>query len=125
MKLLLDTHVILWWLADDPSLTADARLAIAEPSNIVYISAVSLWEIVIKQGLGKLQLPGNWTDVLDSEPFRKMSITCRHALAVGSLPAIHRDPFDRLLLAQCLDDDLTLVTRDAVMQRYDVSVLVA
>jgi len=123
MKLLLDTHVILWWLADAPALKADARSEIAERSNIVHISAVSLWEIVIKQGLGKLHLPDNWADVLADEPFRRISITCEHTLAVGQLPAVHRDPFDRLLVAQCLAEELTLVTHDATLQRYDVPTL--
>jgi len=123
MKLLLDTHVILWWLADDPALKSDARSAISDTSNLVHVSAVSLWEIVIKRGLGKLRLPDDWADVLMREPFRQLSIDCRHALMVGGLPAIHKDPFDRLLLAQCLDEELTLVTHDATLQRYNVPVL--
>lgn len=123
MKLLLDTHVVLWWLADDPALKSDARSAISETSNLVYVSAVSLWEIVIKQGLGKLRIPADWADVLMREPFRQLSINCRHALTVAKLPAIHKDPFDRLLLAQCLDEELTLVTHDATLQRYDVPIL--
>ena len=69
-----------------------------------------MWEIVIKQGLGKLHVPDNWADVLIDEPFRQISITCQHALTVGKLPAIHRDPFDRLLVAQCLVEELTLIT---------------
>ena len=123
MKLLLDTHVILWWLADDPTLKPDARSAISETSNVVHISAVSLWEIVIKRGLGKLRLPKNWADVLMREPFVKISITPQHALAVGKLPDIHKDPFDRLLVAQCLAEELTLVTHDATLRRYDVPIL--
>ena len=123
MKLLLDTHVILWWLADDPALKPDARSAISETSNLVHVSAVSLWEIVIKRSLGKLRLPDDWADVLMREPFRQLSINCRHALAVGELPAIHKDPFDRLLVAQCLAEELTLVTHDATLRRYDVPIL--
>jgi PIN domain nuclease of toxin-antitoxin system len=123
MKLLLDTHVILWWLADDPALKSDARSAISDTSNLVHVSAVSLWEIVIKQGLGKLQLPEDWADILKREPFRQLSINCQHALKVGQLPAIHKDPFDRLLVAQCLTEELTLVTHDATLQHYDVPIL--
>ena len=123
MKLLLDTHVILWWLADDPTLKSDARSAISETSNLVHVSAVSLWEIVIKHGLGKLRLPKDWADILMREPFRQLPINCRHALTVGELPAIHKDPFDRLLVAQCLVEELTLVTHDATLRRYDVPIL--
>ena len=123
MNLLLDTHVILWWLADDPALKSDARGAISEASNLVHVSAVSLWEIVIKHSLGKLRLPKDWARVLMGEPFRQVSITCQHAVTVGKLPAIHKDPFDRLLVAQCLAEELTLVTHDAALQRYDVPVL--
>ena len=123
MKLLLDTHVILWWLADDPTLKPDARSAISETSNLVYVSAVSLWEIVIKRGLGKLRLPEDWADILMREPFRQLPINCRHALRVGELPDIHKDPFDRLLVAQCLAEELTLVTHDATLQHYDVPIL--
>ncbi|MBT3198795.1 MAG: type II toxin-antitoxin system VapC family toxin [Phycisphaerales bacterium] len=123
MKFLLDTHVILWWLADDPALKPNARSAISDTTNLVYISAVSLWEIVIKQGLGKLQLPEDWAGALMREPFGQLSINFQHALTVGKLPAIHKDPFDRLLIAQCLDEDLTLVTHDATLQHYDLPIL--
>jgi PIN domain nuclease of toxin-antitoxin system len=123
MNLLLDTHVVLWWLADDPELKPNARSAISDTSNLVHISAVSLWEIVIKQGLGKLQLPEDWADILMREPFGQLPINFRHVLTVGKLPAIHRDPFDRLLVAQCLVEELTLVTRDTTLQRYDVPIL--
>jgi len=123
VKLLLDTHVILWWLADDPALRPEVREAVCETSNLVYISAVSLWEIVIKRRLGKLQLPDDWADVLMSEPFGKLSITPQHALAVGELPDIHKDPFDQLLVAQCLSEELTLVTHDATLKRYNTPVL--
>jgi PIN domain nuclease of toxin-antitoxin system len=125
MKLLLDTHVILWWLADDSALKPDVRTAISDTSNLVYISAVSLWEIVIKQGLGKLQLPEDWADTLIREPFGQLSINFKHALTLGELPAIHKDPFDRLLVAQCLAEDLTLVTHDATLQRYEVPILLS
>jgi len=123
MKLLLVTHVILWWLADDPALKPDARSAISETSNLVHVSAVSLWEIVIKHGLGKLRLPADWADVLMREPFRQLSIDCRHALMVGELPDIHKDPFDRLLIAQCLAEGLTLVTHDATLRSYEAPIL--
>lgn len=123
MRYLLDTHVLLWWLGDHSALNADARSAISERLNMVYVSAVSLWEIVVKQTLGKLHLPANWFDVLVEEPFRRLPVSWEHALGVARLPDIHKDPFDRLLLAQCLDEDLTLVTHDSTLQQYGVPVL--
>ena len=123
MRLLLDTHVLLWWLGDNPALNADARSAISERSNLVYVSAVSVWEIVIKQGLGRLHLPSNWFEVLAEEPLRRLAVSWEHALGVGQLPDAHKDPFDRLLLAQCLAEDLTLVTHDSTFQQYDVPLL--
>ncbi len=123
MRLLLDTHVILWWMANDPALKPDARSAISEKSNLVYVSAASLWEIVLKHGLGKLHLPEDWADVLMREPFRQLSVSWEHALAVAQLPPVHKDPFDRFLVAQCLAEEMTLVTHDSVLQHYGAPVL--
>jgi len=125
MRLLLDTHVLLWWLADAPQLGGDARREIAAPRNLVYVSAVSLWEIVIKKSSGKLTLPDNWSEAVEAEPFRRLPVTWDHALGVGQLPAIHRDPFDRLLIAQATVEDLVLVTDDATVQSYGVATLSA
>lgn len=112
MRLLLDTHVLLWWLADDPRLAATARAAIASPEDEVRVSAASIWEMVIKQALGKLQLPDGFAEVLASEDLLPLPVTAAHALAVGRLPLLHHDPFDRLLVAQCQVEGLTLVTAD-------------
>lgn len=123
MNLLLDTHALLWWLADAPELTPDARKAIADPERLVYVSAVNVWEIVIKTALGKLEVPDNFSSVLEAEPFQYLDMTIEHAFKVSELPMHHRDPFDRLLVAQCLVDGLTLVTHDADIVRYDVPTL--
>jgi PIN domain nuclease of toxin-antitoxin system len=120
MRLLLDTHVILWWLDDSPLLSQKARSAIADPDNLVYVSAVSLWEIVLKRGLGKLALPDHWEQALMDEPFRRLPVTWEHALGLARLPEIHRDPFDRLLLAQAAIEGLMLVTQDEAVLRYEV-----
>lgn len=123
MNLLLDTHVVLWWLADAPELSAGARDAIAERSNVVHVSAVTAWEIVVKRALGKLEIPDRWEQAIERERFSTLAVTWRHALRVGELPDIHRDPFDRLLVAQALVEDLTLVSRDAILDRYGIPTL--
>lgn len=123
MRLLLDTHVVLWWLNDSPQLGQTARDAIAAPANMVYVSAVSVWETVLKHSLGKLEIPDNWTEVLADEPFLQLSVTWAHTIGVGQLPDLHRDPFDRLLLAQAIAENLTIVTHDETIFRYPVPVL--
>ena len=120
MNLLLDTHVLLWWLDDHPTLSKKARTAIADPENLVLISAAVIWEIRIKQALGKLEIPRNFRNVLDRQPFEMLDITADHAHAVGDLPAQHRDPFDRMLVAQAKVEGLTLVSRDVRLKRYKI-----
>lgn len=125
MNLLLDTHTLLWALADDPTLTGDAREAIVDGRNDVLVSAVSAWEITIKRALGKLRAPDDLPDQLARARFAPLDVTIEHALAVGELPDHHADPFDRMLVAQARTERLTLVTRDAHIARYDVDVLPA
>ena len=96
MNLLLDTHVLLWWLGDDPQLGHATREVIAEPNNLVFMSAVSVWEIVIKKSVGKLDVPDELQEVLDRQPVQHLDRTAEHAFKVGELPLHHRDPFDRL-----------------------------
>ena len=121
--LLLDTHVLLWWLDDPASLAAPARRLIAEPRNRVFVSAAVAWEITIKRRLGKLEAPDDLETVLEEERFQHLPITVRHALAVAELPAIHGDPFDRIQIAQARLEGLTIVTRDATIPSYDVACL--
>lgn len=125
MNLLLDTHVLLWWLDDYPTLSKKAKDEIANGKNLVFISAVVIWEIRIKQSLGKLKVPNNFRKVLDSQPFEQLDITVEHAHAVGDLPAHHRDPFDRMLVAQTKVEHLTLVTRDIHLEKYKIPIIVA
>ena len=120
MNLLLDTHVLLWWRDDYPVLSKKAKDAISHGKNLVFISAVVIWEIRIKQSLGKLKLPHNFQKILDSQPFEQLDITVEHAHAVGDLPAHHRDPFDRMLVAQTKVEQLTLVTRDIHLKKYKI-----
>ena len=123
MRFLLDTWVLLWWLDDSPVLSAEARGCISDGRNTVYVSAISIWEIVIKHALGKLEIPPNFREVVLAEPFQFLSVSAEHAFAVGELPDHHRDPFDRMLVAQCRVEGTTLVTRDADLRRYGVSIL--
>lgn len=125
MNLLLDTHVVLWWLSDDPTLSDAARSAIADPENTVFLSAVVVWEIRIKQGIGKLDLPENFGAVLAEQRFPELAVTVQHADAIAVLPAIHRDPFDRLLVAQAMVEKMTIVTRDSAIAAYGVNIIVA
>lgn len=125
MKLLLDTHVLLWWL-EDPALLADeARVAVANPRNAVYVSASSVQEITIKQARNRLTCPEPLLPLLDENKFSRLPVTLDHALALRALPPLHKDPFDRQLVAQCRCEDLTLVTRDRMQMKYDVPVIAA
>ena len=121
--LLLDTHVLLWWLDDPASLQAPPRRLIADPRTRVFVSAAVAWEISIKRQLGKLEAPDDLEAALEEERFQHLPITVRHALAVAELPAIHGDPFDRIQIAQARLEGLTIVTRDGTIPRYDVPCL--
>lgn len=125
MRLLLDTHVLLWWLADDPSLAREAEGAIANPASVVFVSAATAWEIAIKQALGKLDAPNDLERQIEVNRFEPLSITIGHAYSAGTLPRHHDDPFDRMLVAQALAEGLTIVTRDPRLSPYGVSTLSA
>lgn len=123
MNLLLDTHTLLWWLADDPSLPVRARSSIADSENLVFLSAAVVWEIRIKQALGKLEIPVDFQEILNGQPFTKLPISVEHAHAIADLPMHHRDPFDRILVAQAKMEGMTVVTRDPVFERYGIPVI--
>lgn len=124
MRLLLDTHALIWWLTDHPRLSGAARSAIADPGNAAFASAASGYEISNKQRLGKL--PGKIAQELPSALRRAripvLGLSLEHTLAAGLLPGPHRDPWDRLIMAQALVDDLTIVTIDPVFENYAVPV---
>jgi PIN domain nuclease of toxin-antitoxin system len=121
VKFLLDTHVLLWWLADDAALGDRARELIAAPENLVFFSAATIWEMRIKQGIGKLDLPDDFADVVARQAFEPLSVSVAHAHGVHDLPLLHRDPFDRILVAQARMERLTILTRDPMITRYDVA----
>ncbi|MFN2234719.1 MAG: type II toxin-antitoxin system VapC family toxin [Anaerolineales bacterium] len=123
MNIFLDTHVLLWWLDDSQLLSDKVRNAIANSENLVVLSSVVIWEIRIKQALGKLVIAPEFYDVIKDEGFEMLSITPDHAYAVGELPMYHRDPFDRMIIAQAKLEGLTIATQDSVFKKYDVTVL--
>lgn len=126
MRLLLDTHAYLWWLADDPSLSAAARSAIAAPESIVHVSAATIWEAETKAALGRLDTNGaDLVDEIASNGFVELVITARHTAAAGRLPRHHADPFDRMLVAQARTEGLSLVTRDRQISDYDLDLVPA
>lgn len=124
MQLLLDTHVVLWWQSAAPELRPDVRRAIAS-AELVYVSAASAWEVEIKRALGKLVIPAPFSDVLAPNDFTELPVTMRHARALAALPMHHRDPFDRMLVAQSLVEGCTIVTLDRALATYGVPVLLA
>lgn len=121
-RLLLDTHVLLWWLTDDAALSAPARDELAEPTNEPLVSAASVWEIAIKRSLGKLTAPDDLPDRIVEQGFLWLPVNAAHAWQVRNLPLHHRDPFDRLLVAQALTERLPIITTDARFHDYGVEV---
>ena len=123
-RLLLDTRVLIWWLQASPELSEDLRVRIDTELD-VYVSAATVWELSIKQAAGKINLPDNLLEWIERGGLSALPISMAHADLAERLPAIHRDPFDRMLVAQALVEKLTLVTRDGLIQRYDVPILKA
>jgi PIN domain nuclease of toxin-antitoxin system len=123
--LLLDAHAVLWWLADDDTLERQARAAIADPTNDVLVSAATVWEIAIKRSIGKLDAPIGLTEIIGRTGFDVLPITGADAEHAGELPRHHRDPFDRMLVAQATRLRALIVSRDAAFAAYGVAVLKA
>lgn len=123
-RLLLDTHAFLWWLAGDERLSAPARNAIGEGLDPIFVSAASVWEITTKHRLGKLPgasaIADDLARVIEAQGFVGLPIAIRHAQAAGALPGPHRDPFDRMLIAQAMLDDLVLVSNERAFGDYGV-----
>ncbi len=124
MNLLLDTHTLIWALENNPALSDKARDAIIDGQNIVFVSAVSIWEISIKKAMGKLHIPDNLIDEIKLHRFTMLNINAQHAMLAGELSAIHKDPFDRMLIAQSKIEKLVLVSRDKMIAQYDVQLLI-
>lgn len=127
MKLLLDAHALLWFIGNDPQLSDTARENIEDPAHEKFVSAVCLWEIALKLSLGKLKLPRPFDEIfpqqLELNGFALLSISCAHLHQLSTLPFHHRDPFDRLLIAQALADDMTIVSCDSEFAKYTAKIL--
>lgn len=126
MRILLDTHALLWWLSDNPKLGEKARAKIADPKNLILVSAASLWEIAIKQGIGKIE-----ADIAEIEKevaqqgMVRLGIEADHLIELTSLPDHHRDPFDRMLIAQAGAEDISLLTADMQVAAYSIDRIAA
>jgi PIN domain nuclease of toxin-antitoxin system len=127
VRVLLDTHAFLWWALDDPRLSRRARATIGAAGNEVFVSAATAWEIVTKARLRRLPVPEPIdrfvADQLETNAFQALSLTMRHALGLAALPDLHRDPFDRMLLAQALAEQMPLVTGDRAVAAYPVDTI--
>ena len=125
MRLLLDTHAFLWWLAGEPRLSTPAKKAIGDEDNAVYVSAASAWEIATKFRLGKLPgaklIADDIAAVVSSQAFMPLAVSAVHAQRAGLLPGIHRDPFDRVLIAQAQSEGMTLVSNEDHFDQYGVT----
>jgi PIN domain nuclease of toxin-antitoxin system len=124
LRVLLDTHAFLWWIGDAAELSTRARQTIASPATECFFSAASCWEIAIKTSIGKLELDGLVERFIPSQlvanGFQELPIDIRHAARVARLPFHHRDPFDRLLVSQALEEGLAIVSADAIYARYGI-----
>ena len=127
MNVLLDTHAFLWWVIDDSQLSITAKAMIAEPTNTIYLSVVSAWEIIIKERTGKLSLPESPETYipsrLNANRFVTLPVEMPHVLQIAALPDHHRDPFDRLLIAQSQVENIPLLTVDHLISQYSVNVI--
>ncbi len=123
MDVLLDTHVFLWWLSDDQDLSQKARNVIASSSNSIVVSAATAWEIAIKRRLGKLEFDGDPETEVSEQGFRMLPVRFSHASEVGRLPSFHRDPFDRMLVAQARVENMGLLTVDPMIVRYPANII--
>jgi len=124
VRLLIDTHALLWWLSDDPSLSAAARRAMAETSNVLLVSAASAWEIATKVRLGRLpgaaELAADFQGFMLREGFTTLDITADHGIRAGLLPGPHKDPFDRMLISQAQAENVPIVTNERAFESYGV-----
>lgn len=123
MRLLLDTHTVLWWLGEPERLPRQFLEAICSTENMVYLSAVVIWEIRIKESIGKLRLPDRFFSTLEQEQFEELAVTVSHAHALKTLPSHHQDPFDRMLISQAIEEDLIILSMDKKFRDYDIQLL--
>lgn len=123
MRVLLDTHALLWALGDDDRLSETARDAIIDEANDVVVSVVSAWEVAVKRALGKLKAPSNLREVITEAGFTERLVGFSDCVRLESLPCLHRDPFDRMLVCQALEDGMPIITKDEMISRYQVQII--
>jgi PIN domain nuclease of toxin-antitoxin system len=123
MKLLLDTHILLWWLTKDRKLSPTETAIITDPDNLVFVSAATAWEIAVKKMIGKLEAPDNLSAALAANNFLELPITIEHSQKLYQLPLHHHDPFDRIMVAQAMSADLTFMTRDPKIALYEIKTI--
>ncbi len=125
MSYLLDTHTLLWWLDENSILSTEAKIIISSPQNIIFVSAVTAWEISIKKAIGKLEAPDDLEEAIAYNNFIPLEITIKDGNNAGKLPNYHNDPFDRMLIAQAMNNHLTIITRDSKIPQYQVKTILA
>lgn len=123
MRYLLDTHIFVWWMETNKKLTIDIKEIIEDPNNNISLSVVSIWELTIKNKLGKFKFPPNWQATLKESQLNILPVDLKHTFALDLLPLIHKDPFDRMLVAQAVAENCTLITTDPKITRYKVPTL--
>lgn len=127
MKYLLDTHIFIWWTLDHPKLSGPAKATISDKDNLIYVSSASIWEIAIKSSVGKLSLPESpeifVRKQLEMNDFNILDITVGHSLGILDLPMHHKDPFDRILIAQAKYENMIIITDDRLIKQYKVNVM--
>lgn len=124
MKYLLDTHILIWWLTNPEKLRTEAISAIKSYDHLIYVSSASIWEMAVKESLGKLVVPKNILNLIESQNLKVLPVYPEEALNLPSLPEIHKDPFDRMLISQAKLYDLTLITRDKLIIKYPIKFMV-
>lgn len=123
MNIILDTHIVLWWLADSSKLSKQSRALISDPNHFIFVSVATAWEIAIKTAIGKLSVPGKFSKALQVNGFQPITITLEHAELAGALPRHHDDPFDRMLIAQSQIENFKLLSNDKEFSNYKVDLL--
>jgi PIN domain nuclease of toxin-antitoxin system len=123
MSYLLDTHTLLWWLTDNPTLSNEAVKIISNPESIIFISSATAWEISIKKAIGKLSAPDDLEEAIKHNNFIPLLITIEQGILAGKLPPYHNDPFDRMLIAQSITNNLTIITRDSKFSLYQIKII--
>jgi PIN domain nuclease of toxin-antitoxin system len=122
-RILLDTHILLWWMQGSAKLSLRSRKLIADPGNVIFVSAASIWEMRIKHGLGKLDLPANFGDALAQLAFEELTVSIAHTNELSRLPKLHQDPFDRILISQARVEKLVLLSADKAVVEYGAPVI--